>query len=143
MQFTRAYPEHLKFIKPLPVQADDYAALCSPLGAKLIEDSVIAETAWDGARCMGMAGVREHWPGRAEAWVILDGNAVRVRCPILRRMTSVLKGLNYPRIEMIVRADNEAGVKIAGILKMSREGLMRRYWPGGDYDAILFASVEG
>lgn len=141
LEFMPCKPGHMRYLTPLPVQTEEHKAMLTQIGVDLIERST-GLTAWAGTQIVGMAGVAQIWPGRAEAWIMLDRSAGRFVRPIVRKARYVLD--NYPsrRIEIVVKTSNVEGHKIAALLRFGEpEGVLRAYHPEGD-DMVMYARIS-
>jgi hypothetical protein len=139
--FTPIRLEHLLYIKPRAVQSGEHKALLTPQGSALVESS-IGLTGWHGARCLGVAGIFSAYPGRAEAWSLLDEEADAYVLPIMRKARFVISAYSYRRLEMVVKVDNEYGHRIARLLGFGEpEGVLKCGHVDGS-DIAVYAKVN-
>ena len=45
--------------------------------SRLVAGVCVAEAMLDGGRLLGVGGITQHWPGRAEAWMMIVPDATR------------------------------------------------------------------
>jgi len=141
ISYTPCRPEHVKYIQPLPIQAEEHKALLMPEGADLIVRSM-GLTAWHNSRCLGMAGICQIWPGRAEAWALFSHDTGQFMRPVLRHVRFVLDSYQCRRIEISVKSDNAEGHKVARLLGFGEpEGILRAYHPDGS-DMHIYARIR-
>lgn len=95
----------------------------------------------DTGRVLGVAGVREHWEGRAEAFLFAARDLRHEMAAIITTMRKVLKNLPYKRIEAYVQDDFRPGHRLARALRFEHEGRLRAYLPGG-IDAASYALIK-
>lgn len=100
-----------------------------------------AWTAWDGKTCLGVGGYAEHWPGRIGLWAFLSEDAGPRMVGLTRIVASNLDRLRDTRIEATTVTTFAPGHRWLRLLGFEREGTMRRYAHGLDYD--LYARVNG
>jgi hypothetical protein len=140
IKFTPIRAGHMWCINPLPVQAEEHKALLGPIGAEILEKSM-GLTAWNGVHCLGCAGVYQIWPGRAEAWILLDKNAHKFIRPIVRHARYVLDTFPSRRIEIGVKANNVEGHKLARLLGFSNPAFLESFHPDGS-NVMLYARIR-
>lgn len=141
LEFMPCQAAHVQYIKPLSVQMEEYKALLTPLGAEAISKSM-GLTAWHGTRCVGMAGVCQIWPGRADAWILLSEGVGEFIGPIVRKARYVLDTYPSRRIEIAIKASNVEGHRIAALLGFGKpEGFLRAYHPDGS-DMVMYARIR-
>jgi len=104
-----------------------------------------AEAMLDGGEFVGAGGVTQHWPGRAEAWLMLRPDLTRKqKVRALRRCQEKLAALQsdpaYRRIEMYVRAASGWNLSFAKTMGFEIEGYLNRWGIRGE-DYCLFARV--
>lgn len=140
--FKVGRPEHFRYMKPVPVQTDEYNAMLDAPGLDLMERSMTL-SAWDGYRCLGVAGVFQIWPGRAEAWVILGVGSDAHILQIVKHARFVLDNFKSRRVEMTVKVDNVSGVRLARLLGFGPEpeGVLEAFHPDGS-NMYMFARIR-
>lgn len=99
-----------------------------------------AWTACDGERCLAVGGYAEHWPGRIGVWAFLAEDAGDRMLALTRTVRGTLDQLRNARIEATTVTTFAAGHRWLRLLGFVREGTMRRYAHGLDYD--LYARVN-
>lgn len=134
-----ARPEMARMLKLQDVQlrlgqAMDEASL------KAAIDAGVALAATDGRRILGMAGICELWPDRGLAWALLAEAQTATMLPIHRATAGMLAATPFRRVEAHVAVEHEAGARWMRLLGFEREGRMRAFWQGQDYD--LYARVR-
>ena len=95
---------------------------------------------------LACAGLVPHWPGRAEAWMLVTRaarkrdlvQAVR-RCQVALNAAQCLP--EFRRIEMYVRASEPWACRFAHSLGFLAEGVLRAWDPEGR-DMILFSRIS-
>jgi len=123
------------------VQTEEHRALLMPEGADLILRSM-GLSAWHRSRCLGMAGICQIWPGRAEAWALFSYDTGQFMKPVLRHVRYVLDTYQCRRIEISVKRGNVEGQRIAKLLGFGEpEGLLRAYHPDGS-DMYIYARIR-
>jgi len=98
-----------------------------------------AHTALADGQVIACVGLIQHWPGRRFVWAYLAHDAGR---HMLRLTWQVRRWLRYHgagRIEAAIDPEFHASVRWARRLGFQREGTMRQYVPGKDYD--LYARI--
>lgn len=120
LEFRPFTSGHLRYLAPQPLQRYDHAILLNTEYAGIV-DRNFGLSAWAGSVCVGAAGVVEIFAHRAVGWAILSNDAAPYMLPITRKCRQVIKGLQYRRIEIAVRADFQDGQKFAQLLGMTLE----------------------
>lgn len=86
------------------------------------------------------AGFAEQFAGCYRGWAMLTGEASRHLRMITRETLKVIRANDWPRIETPVRTDFYQGHHWMRMLGFQREGTMRNWMYGIDYD--LYARVK-
>jgi len=147
LEFVQATKEDVLSIEPQPPQGD---TLMLEFGREVFERDLVplpdrAIAIRDCGRCIGAYGLLEMWPGSARVWALFS-EALIAQHPVLLGL-HVKRDLErtwqdgFHRIEATCDVDYEAGVRFLERLGFEREGLMRRYSPGGQ-DNYLYARVR-
>lgn len=144
LTFTRAYPEHVKLIAPLSVQTRDFQAMLATRGREMISGAH-AFTGWEpGSRCIGMAGISDYWPGRAEAWILLGEGGQKHLVQIIRFARNVIEAYQRDkpcaRVEMNIKASHLIGARIAELCGFYLEARLRKHYPDGD-DTLVYVRL--
>lgn len=93
----------------------------------------------EGPRVLAIGGAYEMWRDRAVAWALLSGRIGPVM-PVVHRAVKRWFGVApWGRIEAHVDPEHAAAVRWMGMLGFEREGSMRRFYAGRDFD--LYARV--
>jgi hypothetical protein len=103
-------------------------------------DAGLAFAVIDGDRVVAIGGVRNVWQDRGIAWGLLASGIGATMVPITRAVRRFLSVCPTRRIEAEVAADHEEGRRWIEMLGFEREGRMRAYWGGKDFD--LYARVR-
>lgn len=136
--------DHLGGFVPQPYQKDNIEALRSLDWIKYKDHGFALTCIWH-EKPIAIGGVIEQYPGVGEAWSIISqevgGRELRyvfssIRCVI----DSILK-TSYHRIYCNVRTDFGPGMRMARMLGMELEGVMRSF-PQEDIDSALFARTR-
>jgi RimJ/RimL family protein N-acetyltransferase len=136
-------PEDVDGIEPQDVHAraldalDDWrkmictAAACGP-----------AWTAMHNGKIIGVAGLGQHWPGRAEAWCLLAREVPMQAWPAIHRaVLRVLAGAGYLRVDATARQGFAQAQRWLAMLGFVPEGVMHAYGPDGS-DHMRWARVR-
>lgn len=133
-------PWHFRAISLQPAQAHL---------APMAEDDVWGEnvakagpgyTAMLGDIPLAAAGICPQWDNRAMAWAVLSSSACLHMLEITRAVRRFLDCRQEHRIEAQVKTNFEAGHRWARMLGFKREGTMRAYCYGEDFD--LYARIR-
>lgn len=108
LYFTRAYHDHLRLVEPQAAQADDYGYLMRPV-IRTVVDTTFGLSAWDGARCLGAAGVVAVGDGEGDCWALLSRYASPHMLAITRHVRFACAALPFRRLTLSVREDHAAG----------------------------------
>lgn len=105
-----------------------------------------ALTALRGEKVVGIGGVVRVFPGVGECWMLISGNSrhrdmVRLVRSVDRVLHSELKTA-YHRLQMYVEADFGPAVRMARLLGMQREGLLKDY-PFKGTESFIYARRNG
>jgi hypothetical protein len=120
---------------------EEHRALLMPEGADMILRSM-GLTAWHQSRCLGMAGICQIWPGRAEAWALFGADVGQFMKPLVRHVRFVLDSYQCRRIEISVKQGNAEGHRIAKLLGFGEpEGVLRAFHPDGS-DMCMYARIR-
>lgn len=89
----------------------------------------------DGPELLGIGGAYEVWRGRAVAWALLSRAIGGPRMVgVHRAVERWLAVAPYPRIEIHTDVRHPAAGRWAGALGFEREGTMRKFFNGLDFD---------
>lgn len=132
---------------------EDMASLLTPQAAQLATGQMLTKAAMaaaiagglslaavSGSRVLAIGGISEVWDGRGVIWGLLGEDIDRDMIPIHRAVTRTLALSTLPRIEAHVACSHETGHRWMKLLGFQREGTMRAFWQGHDYD--LYARVR-
>ena len=136
MNIVPFLPEHLKGLIPQAQQSyipDDYAeALRGTPAYSVVENG----------KTYIVAGIVEHWPGRAIAWAMLDREAGSRMLAATRAVRRFLDGCGVRRVEMAVDCDFPAAHRWARLLGFHMEcERMQAYTPEGR-DCALYVRIR-
>lgn len=93
-------------------------------------------------RVMVCCGVVQLWPGRGEAWALIDRETKKYFVQLFKVMRDLLAGVECPRIEAAIRHDFPQGHRLIRLLGFELEApLMRKYGVTGE-DYTLYARVS-
>lgn len=142
MEFRPFKKGHLRFLMPQSVQRHEHAVMLTSNVGDVLEDN-FALSAWDYSTCVAAAGVVPVFGHRAIAWAMLSEDAGPHMLSVVRKIKSTFPILPYRRIEMTVRADFDAGHRLALLLGMKLETPepMRAHGATGE-DEYLYAMVK-
>lgn len=130
---------HTKLIEPQASQINEKA------WAEEIDDDVVANSfalsCWLDDQCVGAAGIRPIWRGRAFAWALLGRHAGPAMPAIARKLRFVLATWPGNRVEMTVREDFLPGCRLAALLGFEREARLPAFFPDGS-TAYLFTKLK-
>jgi len=128
-------PFKIKHLKDMSLKREAYKEYFMPH----IEDGIVYElsqgaevvTILDEKFVYGVLGLREIWPGVADAWAVLGEQVQEHPIGFHRLVLSVIahyeRELNLHRIQISVREEYKAGRKWAQKLGFEEEGLMKAY----------------
>jgi hypothetical protein len=127
------------------IEAQDSQIGEKELGAGAVGNYVensLALSCWIDDACVGAAGIRPVWPGRAVAWMLLGRGARPAMLAIARKLRFVLDTYPANRIEMTVRANFLPGCRLAALLGFGEEARLASFYPDGSA-ARLYARLRG
>jgi hypothetical protein len=87
-------------------------------------------------------GVVEHWPGRWEAWAVLDGVGRKDFLAVHYAAKRILNGLTVCRIEAIVRVGYTAGIRWVRMLGFQREAARMKHYGVDGEDYSMYARIK-
>lgn len=94
-------------------------------------------------RILVCAGVSEYWPGRAEAWAIIDRDSKKEFIFIHNAVRKFIEACPIRRIEAAVALGFDAGHRWVKLLGFNLEAeKLRAYLPTGE-DCSLYAKIKG
>lgn len=93
-----------------------------------------------GTTILGIGGLQEVWRDRAVAWALLSRSIGPAMTPVTRSALRWFAVAPWQRIEAYVDPTHEAAERWAALLGFEREGTMRRFHEGRDFD--LYARVR-
>lgn len=136
---VRAYvPEDFLALRLQPMQSQPIAGQ-TEANADDLAASTESYTATVDGEVIACIGLIQFWPGRRLVWAYLAYNAG----PHMLRLTRlILRWMRYHgqgRIEAAIDPEFPASIRWAHRLGFQREGTMRQYVPGKDYD--LYARI--
>lgn len=137
IDFVRAHPMHVIAVRPQPAQVDDAAFLVAPPVLRAVADSV-AISGFDGATCIGCAGVVPVGGGVALVWAYLSADAGHHLLPITRKVRRVLTAFPADRFEATVRHGFHEGDRWLRMLGFRKDAdrAERDYFPAGAAAAL-------
>lgn len=98
-------------------------------------------TAKSDGQVLACGGVKEYWPGRGEAWVVLSGSAGKELVAIHKATEALLASCGIKRIEATVDRNFQQGHRWVKLLGFKLEAnRMVAYFPNGN-DGSLYARV--
>jgi len=92
-------------------------------------------------KVLACGGVAEYWPGRGEAWAIMNPDCGRDMVRIHRISQRLLDAVPFQRVEAVVDLEFKSGHKWVEMLGFQQETVLRKYRPDGG-DAILYARIS-
>jgi hypothetical protein len=136
IRFEPCQDWHIKLIEPQDAQVNEKT------WAEQIDDDVVANSlslsCWVDDKCVGAAGIRPIWNGRAFAWSLLGKHAGPAMPAIAKKLRFVLATWPGKRIEMTVREEFVPGCRLALLLGFQREARLLGFYPDGS-TALLYA----
>lgn len=131
-------PEHLLAMSLLDSQPFIKAGLSDPSYATALAEHG-AYTAVEGERVLGCGGLVQVWPGRFQAWAVLDKNIGPHQMTKIHRAVSRFLALQTGRVEAVVATGFAPGHRWVRLLGFTRETEVMRGWLPGGGDAIQYA----
>ena len=141
MEFRKATQQDLDYVKANPFEGavKDYPYMQVP------DDNCYTAIFQD--EIVGVGGLVIHWPGVAEAWLILTANCkkgglhgvIALRA-IRDKLEELLKENNIRRVQSTIRTDFPIAIEMIEFLGFEREGLLREYCPDRS-DAYRYARI--
>jgi len=96
----------------------------------------------DGDKVLACAGVTEVWPGRAEAWALLDKNLKDDFIKVHNQVKKFLENVDVDRVEALVDADFKEGLRWVKALGFKVEApCMKKFGKLGE-DMVLLSRVR-
>jgi hypothetical protein len=133
-------PEHLDRIQEQEATAH-LRPLLTPEMLRTLATLPHSYTATVGGRVVACGGLVEYWPGRAEAWAVLDATSRRDFLALHNAARRILDAGLFRRVEAVVDAGFGAGHRWLRALGFSMEApRMRRYGADGR-DYSLYARL--
>lgn len=97
----------------------------------------------DGDLVLACAGVTEVWPGRAEAWALLDKNLKENFIKVHNQVKRFLENVDIDRVEALVDAEFKEGLRWVKALGFIIEApRMKKFGKLGE-DMVLLSRVRG
>lgn len=91
---------------------------------------------------LGVGGVIERWPGRAECWAVLAPGTRKYMPEITKLTKEVLDSVEINRIEIAVRCDFAAGHEWATELGFKAEAECLEAYDAEGYDCSIYSRVK-
>lgn len=131
IRYVRTTASHLAYIHAQEAQGDDVAFMLAPTRILGFEYSV-ALTGFDGARCLGCAGLIE-LEDRVILWALLSKHAGPHFLEITRKARRVLNGYRHKALVACVRPGFVQGRRWMGLLgfKQTEQGVRIAGYPEG------------
>ena len=141
--YTPFRAAHLESLTPQAAQKAEYDAAMIAQDAYLLEGPM-SLTAWQGVRCLGVAGLLPATPYRATAWLLLSDKAGAAMLPITRKVSRVTALSPYKRIDLTVKEGFAAGHQFARLIgaKIETPEPMKWFGPNGESE-IIYAWIRG
>ena len=139
IEFRPFHIGHLSYVRPLDVQTGEFRAGYDPTEVEAMYSGP-ALSAWAGGLCLGAAGINKPYQGRGECWALFRAEACPYMLSIVRKMRLVLDSEKLRRIDMMVRATNPRGHKLAACLGFVHEATLEAFHPTGD-DVFIYKRV--
>lgn len=121
-------PEHLKMLDLQPQQQDELD----------IEDGAPKEallfSLFEAGDVLAVIGFVEETPTRRMATALISRRAGKAMLSIVRAMKRMIALYAVQRVEMVVKTDFKPAHRLARLLGFTREGTMRKFAAGQDYD---------
>ena len=141
--YTPFRAAHLESLVPQAAQKAEYDAAMIAQDAYLLEGPM-SLTAWQGVRCLGVAGLLPATRYRATAWLLLSDKAGASMLPITRKVRRVMALSPYKRIDLTVKEGFAAGHQFARLIgaKIETPEPMKWFGPNGESE-IMYAWIRG
>jgi len=123
-------------LRPQPMQEGLMPWQTMEIANDLAQSNETYSVTVDG-EVVACVGLIQHWPGRRFVWAYLAWNAPMV--PLTWKVRRWLRFHGEGRIEAAIDPQFKASIRWARRLGFKREGRMKQYVPGKDYD--LYARV--
>lgn len=141
MNITRFKAAHLAALELQDAQEYFRSEFVNPEYGEQLAASPWAFTGMVDGRVIVCSGVHEVWAGRGVAWALISKDAGAHFFAVHRAVSGFLKQAPLRRIEAMVDAGFQAGIRWAEMLGMQREGLMRAYSPTGN-DYFIYSRIQ-
>jgi hypothetical protein len=141
IRFTPLEEWHIPLIQAQEVQARDQAFHIAQNAIPDLVKNSFSLCCWIDDECVGAAGVRPIWQGRAAAWALLGRNSRPAMVAIVKKLRFVLATMPVNRIEMTVQAEFGPGCRLAALLGFEREARLPGFFPDGS-TAYLFTRLK-
>lgn len=93
-------------------------------------------------RVLACAGITEFWPGRGEAWALLDKDIGPLLIDVSREVKKFLDEVPIKRIEAIVYTDFIEGIRWVKLLGFKLESPCMKAYGRNGKDCMLFSRVK-
>lgn len=143
IEFTPAKLGHFKYLKVPSAQSDEFKAFSVPGYLEGLLGSGLAFTAWSSGVCLGAAGIIKlaGWPQRGECWTLIGDEARYHMLAIIKFVRMVVETAPEKRLDMLVRAGNAKGEKLAKLAGFEYEATLECYHPLGD-DVHMYKRIK-
>lgn len=143
IEFTPAKLGHFQYIKIPSAQSDEFKAFSMPGYLEGLLGSGLAFTGWRSGVCLGAAGIIKlpGWPHRGECWTLISDDAQPYLLPIVRFIRFMVQTVPEKRLDMLVRAGNPKGEKLAKLAGFEYEATLECYHPLGD-DVHMYKRIK-
>jgi hypothetical protein len=139
IRFEPCQDWHVKLIEVQDSQLDE-KHWSEQIDVDLVGNS-LALSCWIDDKCVGAAGIRPIWRGRAFAWSLLGKHSGPALPAIAKKLRFVLATFPAKRIEMTVRESFAPGCRLALLLGFQREARLPAFYPDGS-TVYLFTRLK-
>lgn len=139
IEFKQCTGDHLRLIKPQESQISEQVVHWT--GFDDVSENSLALSCWMDGVCVGAAGLRPIWEGRAIAWALIGRDAGPALIAITKKLRFMLATWPGNRVEMTVRSNFLPGCRLALALGFRREARLLSFFPDGS-NAELFARIR-
>jgi hypothetical protein len=132
---------HFDKIEPQAMQESEKEFSLSRAAIPDLVQNSFALSCWLDDQCIGAAGFRPIWEGRAAVWALVGKQAGAAMIPITRKLRFFLATCPVNRIEMTVRERFVPGCRLALLLGFRLEATLPGFFPDGS-TAYLFTRLK-
>lgn len=107
---------HAVHLQGRTVEASEAEKLLTQKHFEIVEKLGRSYTIMIDGKIYACCGTVEYWPGRCEAWALIDQSAPDRFLPIVRAFERILDGIPEKRIEATVKSDFQSGHRLLRLL---------------------------